>query len=812
MNQEEVIQQLQAGMQALQSRDLDVAENVFRSILSVNSSEFHSLHFLGVVFCQKGNLDDGVALIEKSIRLDPSRFGPYLNMGRFLVGANQWDRAVVALQQAVQRDASSFDAWSMLAQASFFSGNADAALQAGKRAVEINPGNAEIFFSLGVYATEMNKDEAIDHYRHAVSIDPASFKAWVNLGNCLLDCQRVEDSIAAFSEALKTDPSCFQALMGLSRAYGDLGQWLDSLAIAQQSLNLDPLSHDAAFLVALSFHKLDRKQDAVNAYEYLMRLEGAKTSRNLIYAGSAYEGLGDDDKALICYQDALRQDDKSEEACLFQGAILSRRYDEISAEKLYRDFLCNHPSSATVLCALGALLLTQEKLVEARDFLQKSLDLQEGKPEVIASIAEIDRRENNFESAVSGYLLALKSDRLLAPCYVNLFSLLSNKDSPLDSAFTLLDGITAAVCKTLAVDSCIAFGDSHVGVFDGIPGFEKVWVGAATAYNLIKSQSSTKGREKIFRRLESAAPGSSAVLLSFGEVDCRSNILKYCVKSGKSIDEVCADVVSRYFEFVGEIIARGFVVVLCGPYGSGSDHNNQGNAQERYYASVCMERLLRHGSKERGIPYFSLHGVLSDAALRETRLEFFDDGLHFSGHKTDEISSDVKCMVLSRMLEAVNESQAVSLNSAPPVVKEISLLGESCLCLLDVFSDENPVFHRLGLLPDANANANARIARLSQACKSIVIDLGACLNVEVLKASFSASSVEGVEVWGLDNNGNKEDAVINESALEDQLAGVQLDAVFPQRSTLRYLVVTCPEDLLSTLSDFDVRGQSFVFS
>ena len=139
-------------------------------------------------------------------------------MGRFLVGANQWDRAVAALEQAIQRDASSFDAWSMLAQASFFAGNADAALKAGKKAAEINPGNAEVFFSLGVYASETNKDEAIDYYRNSISIDPASFKAWVNLGNCLLDCKQIEESITAFNEALKVEPYRFEAFMGLSMA------------------------------------------------------------------------------------------------------------------------------------------------------------------------------------------------------------------------------------------------------------------------------------------------------------------------------------------------------------------------------------------------------------------------------------------------------------------------------------------------------------------------------------------------------------------------------------------------------------------
>ncbi len=91
--------------------------------------------------------------------------------------------------------------------------------------------------------------------------------------------------------------------------------------------------------------------------------------------------------------------------------------------------------------------------------------------------------------------------------------------------------------------------------------------------------------------------------------------------------------VRRYFEFVDEITAKGFTVVLCAPYGSGSDHNNQGNAKELYYASPWMEEMLHQVSKERCIPYFSLHCVLTDSTLQETRLEFFDYRLHFLGTK-----------------------------------------------------------------------------------------------------------------------------------------------------------------------------------
>ncbi len=166
-------------------------------------------------------------------------------------------------------------------------------------------------------------------------------------------------------------------------------------------------------------------------------------------------------------------------------------------------------------------------------------------------------------------------------------------------------------------------------------------------------------------------------------------------------------------------------------------------------------------------------------------------------------------MVLSRMLEAINESKLSGRALAVTEMKEISLLGESFLCLLDILSDERPTFHRLGSWPDSSA----RVELLSQASKSIVVDLDAYLNVEVLQFSFAASNAEGVEVWGLDNSGDKTVAVIKVDAqAEDKMNCLRLDAVFPSCSMLRYLVITCPEGVLSTLLDFDVRGKSFVFS
>ena len=511
-------------------------------------------------------------------------------------------------------------------------------------------------------------------------------------------------------------------------------------------------------------------------------------------------------EAIESYRKAIDVKPDFAEAYLNLGIVLKEVGELDEAILCYRKAIEFNGDVAAAYFHLGIFRMEEGKVDLAIVSYHKAIEVKPDFADAHLNLGIVLKQAGEPKEAIKFCHSAVKIKPTLRSGFFELFDLSLGITCGYKTSF--LKNLSSAILQATSSQEIIAFGDSHVGVFDGIPGFEKVWVGAATAYNLIKLDSSTKGREKIFERLQSATPGSSVVLLCFGEVDCRSHILKHCIKSGRSIDEVCAHVVSRYFEFVGQISSRGFAVILCGPYGSGSDHNDQGSTQERYYASVCIEKMLRDCAKDRRVPYFSLHGVLTDAASQETRVEFFEDGLHFPGHMAEDISSEVKCVVLSRMLEAVNELHVLSIESVSPVVKETSLLGKNCSCLLDVFSDDHPTVHRLGSLP----NAMARVEVLSKASNSIVVDLYACLNVEVLQLSCSSSSAKDIDIWGLDSNGKRADAVINlDSFFDDQLACVRLNAFFPPRSMLRYLVVTCPEGFLSTLTDFDIRGQSFVF-
>ena len=67
VNQEEIMQQLQAAVQAYQSKNLDGAEAIFKQIHAVNPKEPNALHLLGCIYKDRGQLQQAVELIQASI-------------------------------------------------------------------------------------------------------------------------------------------------------------------------------------------------------------------------------------------------------------------------------------------------------------------------------------------------------------------------------------------------------------------------------------------------------------------------------------------------------------------------------------------------------------------------------------------------------------------------------------------------------------------------------------------------------------------------------------------------------------------------
>ncbi len=182
-------------------------------------------------------------------------------------------------------------------------------------------------------------------------------------------------------------------------------------------------------------------------------------------------------------------------------------------------------------------------------------------------------------------------------------------------------------------------GDSHVLVFTGVdevkencdalPFFRTHWLGPQTAYNVMKKAALIEGIVK-----EQVDKGDS-ILFCFGEIDCRTHLVRQAELQGRPLAEVVKDCVENYvriFERVGRyghrLIAWNVPPSSFGNWSYG-DYPTYGSCAQRNEATAIFNSLLRKYCERRGAMYISIYSRLLDKDGLPDPL-FFMDNIHLS--------------------------------------------------------------------------------------------------------------------------------------------------------------------------------------
>ncbi len=169
-----------------------------------------------------------------------------------------------------------------------------------------------------------------------------------------------------------------------------------------------------------------------------------------------------------------------------------------------------------------------------------------------------------------------------------------------------------ATQKNGPLDIIHCIGDSHVSFFGGqdviqpgwpersddlLTGFVTHHIGPALAYNLTRTGTQTRGRERLFEVLAQAVPPRGKVLLCFGEIDCRAHVLKQAAKRGIPVETVVAECLEQYFQVVREVRDLGFEVIVYNAVPSAIPRARKSTRDDDYVA-VGDWRARNHAIRE----------------------------------------------------------------------------------------------------------------------------------------------------------------------------------------------------------------------
>lgn len=221
--------------------------------------------------------------------------------------------------------------------------------------------------------------------------------------------------------------------------------------------------------------------------------------------------------------------------------------------------------------------------------------------------------------------------------------------------------LASSLLNRLGKETISVFGDSHATAFAGLSQVAVHHIGPATAISLTRETSATKARSKLFQQLASLDPCRTAILLSFGEIDCRAHVIRHAVLEQVSIREATIRSVRNYTTAIREIQALGFTVLVLGISGSGMGMNlnapKTGREQERNYAITIFNQALRQASRTNGFHICDMQNIVVNPSTLRSNHDYIKDGCHLNHFPA--IARDLQCILLARFLDALEPLQSV---------------------------------------------------------------------------------------------------------------------------------------------------------
>jgi tetratricopeptide (TPR) repeat protein len=210
---------LDQALQHHKSGRLIEAEHIYREILAANPRHADSLHLLGLIAYELGNLDAAAELMRMAIAIHANGASYHSNLGNVLQAQGKLEGAIVEYRTALV----------------------------------IKPNLPEIHINLGnVLQGQEAFDEAILSYQRALELEPKSVEALYNLGNARQAQGRLEDAVRCYEQALDVNPDHAKAHHNLGRVLGDLGRPDEAFAQFQHAVSLEPDHAEIAFNSALA--------------------------------------------------------------------------------------------------------------------------------------------------------------------------------------------------------------------------------------------------------------------------------------------------------------------------------------------------------------------------------------------------------------------------------------------------------------------------------------------------------------------------------------------------------------------------------
>jgi len=251
----------------------DEAMRHYKEVLRLLPNDAAAYQHVAVMLVNDGRLEEAIEVLRKGLEYKPRNSAMlHIGLGTIYMQQGKVDQAIPEFQIAVRQrpDSTTFN---NLGVALSLKGKIDEAIKCHKKAIQLDPRNAEAYYNLGnIFYSQDNFKKAIGEYEKAVSINPKYTKAHINLGVSLMEEGWLDQAARHLAEALKIEPNNVMAHYNMAAVMTE-GDWLEeAVKEYRQVLQLQPQDANVHCALGDVLVKQARYEEAAAEYNEALRI------------------------------------------------------------------------------------------------------------------------------------------------------------------------------------------------------------------------------------------------------------------------------------------------------------------------------------------------------------------------------------------------------------------------------------------------------------------------------------------------------------------------------------------------------------
>jgi tetratricopeptide (TPR) repeat protein/GT2 family glycosyltransferase/glycosyltransferase involved in cell wall biosynthesis len=308
------VQEQFAQAQKWQSQgNLEAAVAEYRNILDVDPTSVAAWHQIAGIAEGQGKFSEAIESYRKAISLDPNPpFWIYRHLGFALSQQEQLVEAVVAYQKAIALNPEDVSTYGLLGQVHGRKGDIEGAISCYQKQIELSSNlPVWVYLNLGEGLSRCDRlEEAIEVYEKALELEPE------NAG-----IQRLLAAVTARKEASAIDP------VAVAKRLQGEGKLEEALFEYRSVLEKDGSNLVALHQVAQICEGLGKWEEAVEGYRRAIEVDAESPFWVYRHLGFGLSQLGDVEGAVAAYEKAVELNPEDGAAQSLLGQVLEKRGD-----------------------------------------------------------------------------------------------------------------------------------------------------------------------------------------------------------------------------------------------------------------------------------------------------------------------------------------------------------------------------------------------------------------------------------------------------------------------------------------------------